>query len=37
MTQADIAILSAGIAEFGEAAVFAGDEKRAAAIHYDIA
>ena len=37
MTQADIAIVPAGIAELGEAPVFAGDEERTAAIHCDIA
>src|SRR5271166_1515381 len=34
MAQTDITVLSAGITKFSEAAVFAGDEKRPAAIHY---
>ena len=37
MTQADIAIFPAGIAELGEAPVLAGDEERTSAIHCDIA
>ena len=37
VAQADIAIVPAGIAELGEAAIFAGDQERAGIIHSGIA
>ena len=37
IAQADIAIVPTGIAELGEAAIFAGDQERTGVIHSDIA
>jgi hypothetical protein len=37
VTQTDVAILPAGIAKLGEAAVFAGDKEGLATTHYGIA